>query len=1049
MTETINIDVPVFFPCDPANVEQWKGVKHLMSSVEVVRNGKTVPQEYWYYPSLAYDGLGEYAMDSTFPVNTTMVNFSTRSQSPLMTPLFIRSLPWQSVKFRGKVHCKFQPSENINGQVRVLVSESPVSLSPGNITSLMSGTPLSHSFSCSGVEAHTFHLFNGEKIYDNALNGMVTPGTISYNEMVRDKDIVNQYNNRCDMFSAHLLFDSVTTANQQGINAFAPGTKIGILTFSFVVDFVVSRGSAYTQFLQDAMFRVIRGRDIGGDQPTPGPSPEPEPKPEEPEEGRKCPLPMTLQNVGQNLFEAMTQDAPVNRGLRRERDGRNAVRLSRNVSINHPILKRLLMQPESKFARAALQHYRELHAGGRAGESAPAKYVSDIAGKDLLLKASYSTGFAGCDKEGKVAADADSAVQEASRVKVYPHPGVTVEYMDNFYGSYKNDTGAVVMSEIMTSPSEYMLYVTKKDGRISEKAKGKDKEKQVLKEGRYYANGVMLRLTALPQMVGDEEKQATARVNASGVVELDDGQVAVVLDEKRDKFTPLAMGTSLILPGNWARQIQKQDGSYAEAEYTQYAYTGFCGGVRADGEEKEVSIPAVDAAFTVTGTDVEYKVTFGGDEEGDAARISLFQTYIPHPEVEVAQANAGKKAREGRKASWIGTVGTLLSIGGKALSEAFTNGRKGEGRKEDEQEEGLEDATVPFVMEQFMSGWQKSAIGKMDTLAEMVSGFLMGPEPVGMQYAVGQQSYDGEGHLMQCSLSASFHSVVPAYVSVSVENEFVTELKTLGDGENVLPNDLKWWSSVMGTQINANEDAITYTDDDVPITFKEFFGEAKFVHAVTPLVSRYPITDEHFAECAITACPVGDNTVVVLPQKYFVSMGNDAHGGAAGTHCTSIFPGFGENSAGQSVFVAQCNFIGTSNASVNFSFNLPDRLPFFSNGSVELEELRTGDKFYVYFQVGSQFMLDGTSTKYLAPGNTIYTLLGDGLTGKQPDIYTRPIEGDEDFPGYVTDDSDDHPYACCPFLSMTGVKTCTSIASAVDSNAEVFNPTGEEEAVEV
>lgn len=987
MAEQISIDVPVFFPC--MSEESWRKLADLRSSIDVIKNEKEATMDFYYEPSLSYDGLGEYARGERFPINATMVNVTTRSQNPLVNPLFVRAIPWQTVEFNGIVRCRFQPAESINGQVRVLVCESPQSLSPGNITSLMTGTQLSHSFGCTDTRPHTFRLFDGVKSYDNALNGMVTPGTVSFNELILNRDLRRQYNNRCDMFSIHLLYDSVIPAGgAMAENYFAEGAKIGTLTFTFEVNFLVARGSAYSFMLQDALYKIVQGKDIGT-----------------PEGGgssvitfRQNPIPMTMQNMGQNGYLSMVRPNVVKGKAKKGQRG--MLQVGKDVAVKDPYLRNLLFSPECDFTKAVLKQYNSLYAGGRQAGTPPS--VSSLGGGDMLFSSTYSTGFAGVDKDGHLAEEEDKMVQTEALVSIYPHPGPTLEYIKEFMEVYE-DNGEVDMSSLIT-PVDVVPMPT--DITTVSVSKGKPS----VKSNRYEINGALLEL----------RENGLARINASGFVDNDK------VGQAGDQTVPLAMGTSMIVPGSWARQ-QVDGKEVKEDPYYQYAMTGFAGGLHMDAVNDPVPIARMEnttVAFEYEGTN--YTFIFGGDADG----FNLYQTGIPAPEVAVPGTN-------GRKATgFLGALGSILSAGGAAIKQIVGKGRNSED----------ETRVCPLTRADFMSDWKKSTVGQIATLAGMVTGFLMGPKPAGMQYGIGEQEYDEKGRLMVCTFSAMFNNFIPVYVSAIMDKDVVDDIK---DGDE-LPEHARWWKSLQGMHIDTNNGILCYTDDGngelVPITFSEFFGEPKIVNAVTPLISRYPITSEHFSECSVVACPVGENTIISMPQKYFVSAGNNATGVKAGRYADTSLVTKAEdfNRDEQIDMVAQCNFISSTTGTVSFSFSLPERLPEMVDGEVVLTDLRVDDHFYVYFQIGSQIIFNGFSTKRLDANTTIISLIADGLTGKQPDLYTQEMGAETSIAPEVQVESADHAYACCPFLSLNGVKTTTSLASAENSTVEIAPPEGGE-----
>lgn len=991
MTETISIDVPVYFPCQ--DKDKWEQVKELVSSIDIVRDGEEAAVQYFYEPSKPYDGLGEYAQSERFPVNATMVNVSTRSQNPLINPLFISALPWQTIEFGGQVRCKFQPAESINGQVRVLVCESPQSLAPGNIESLMSGTQLSHSFSCTDNKPYIFRLFDGVKRYDNALNGMVTPGTVSFNELIRNKDLRRQYNNRCDMFSIHLLFDSVMPAGgAQAENYFVEGAKIGILTFTFDVRFVVRRGSPYSIFLQDALFRVVQGMDIGS------------------ADGgsvivkkRSNPIPITMQNMGQNGFYGMLQPQAVRGKERRGKTG--MLQVGRNVSVRDPYLRMLLFNPESELTQAVLKQYNKVYAGGR--KASYPETVSSLGGGDMLFSSTYSTGFAGVTSEGVLGEEGEQA-QSESLVSVYPHPGEALGFIQEFIDKY-GVGNKVDMSGLITQTGSIPFTI---DYTVVKVQNGKASTT----EGRYAIDGVFLKAG----------EGALARVNASAAVDNDNIKAA------GENAVPLVMGASLIVPGTWARQTVEGD-EVTEEPYFQYAATGFAGQLDMDSLDEVVETDCMSATVDFGELGTNYTFVFGGEDAG----FRIYKSAIPAPGVEVNNAND-----EG----WLNLAGACMSLGAQVIDYVF----KGKsGRKA-----GNEAKVCPLTRTDFMNDWKKSTVGHLSSLAGLVTGFMMGPRPAGMQYGIGEQQYDEKGRLMTCNFSANFSNFVPAYVSAVMPKDIVNEIKD--DDEN-LPERVSWWQSLPGRYINANRDVICYVEENselVPVTFNEYFGEVKFVNAITPLISRYPITDKHFAACCVIACPIGENTVISIPQKYFVSTGNNALDVKAGRYAkTTIVPETEDmDDKTQIDMCAQCNFISTTTGSVSFSFSLPEKLPEWSDNQAVMTDLKVDDHFYVYFQVGSQLVFSGNSQRHLDGDTTIFCVLGDGLTGEQPDIYVREMGPDDHVPVAVTvasDGDDGHKYACCPFLSLSGVKTAASLVSAENSSPEIVAPDGEEQQEEV
>lgn len=989
MADTISIDVPVFFPC--TNDDEWKKVKDIRSVIDIIRNDDKEELEYPYYPSKVYDGFGEYAKGGVFPVNATMVNFSTRSQSPLMTPLFIRSLPWQSMKFRGRVHCKFQPSESINGQVRVLMSESPVSLSAGNITSIMSGTQLSHSFSCSGVENYTFDLFRGEKTYDNALNGMVTPGTISYNEMLpEDTEIVRQYNNRCDMFSAHLLFDSVTTANDQGINAFAPGTKIGTLTFTFALEFVVARGSAYSQFLQDSFFRIIEGHDIGtggGVGPTP-PTPGPTPEPEEPTSYGKRPIPYTAQNVGQNAFEGMLAG-----GITCPPSTPGSIRISRNVAIKSKLARPLFFKRKSKFAKAVIKHYCKLYAGGRMAETD--MMLSDLVTIHLMdKKACYSTGYVNCGIEGNLV-DEEDAVQKESLVKLYPSAGPDFySTADVLYDTYNNNGFNMVYSDMETCGVTFQSRTYVVTG------------KKNLTETIFNFPGYAL------DLYPDNEDSGSIRaaINFSQYGKME------VVEDATDR-PPVALGTTLIIPGSWTRKM-KEDGTLEG--YSQYALTGFCSGCHINKEDNTVA----ESGFTYhANPGVKFEdMTFNFDDKG--APTTLLAVDCPAPET-LADSLGGSNG-------WLSALGAVLSAGASVV-KSLSHGGKNDANV----------SAVPLEVQDWMSSWNKSKVGDLSDLAKMSGSFFNGPYAIGLEYGVGQQTFDEKGRFVECCFSATFNNCATIYTQTIVDAGDIDEMYL----ENAPNAGYEWTKAAPGDSFDLRDSYIALDDAAEPhgITFREFLGDPKFFHCITPIVSLYQINEEHFAECCVMAAPIGDNTVTSTPITTAFSLGNNIAKKEDSIWSTHLNINGINVTPTTDYYACSAIFITASNdASVRFTFCLPEELPEFNaqENKIEMKTVSPTDKIYVYFQVSSQLFLEGHTTRNIGSGTRISCIVCDGLTGKQPNLNTTTPAASATTIKPVGVEGNNN----CPFLILSGVKTSTSFLSSNDSTTDVFNPDGKAEA---
>lgn len=536
MSDLISIDVPVFFPAD--NNQTWDNIKETCSSINVVQNGQEQELTFFYQPSIAYDGFGYTRMEDRFPINMTMVNFSTRSRNPLVAPLVIRSLPWQSMRFDGDVKATFSPSESFNGQVRVLLSSNPQPLEAGNIQGLMAGTTQSHAFSCAQTSTKSFHVSLPRKEFQNALNGKVSPGTVTYGDiMPADMEKpVGQYNELCDMFSAHLLFDSVVPQAKDGILSVKPGTKIGILNFKFRVEFVGSRGNLYQAFIQDSLFKILNRYDLadqtiitrGGNGPTP--------------------IALSAQHPGQNAFAGQTV---INALSLRDYKGsrRNVAQITGSVGVMSPFAKRILMQPHTETAKMLVKEYRRKFAGGR-GDSDLAP-ITNYIGVNEIADASYSTGFYGCGKDLTYESTDDNQIQKFDFSVLSASPGKDLGRLPVWYSMYKGTGSIANVSEATDIATSYEAQYSYINSTVSKKKLG---------TAQSFIRGFGVTLN------GDD----------SVVCSINHGKGTTIKGANGEGLAPaLCVGSTFLIPAAWS-PINKDGDS---VEYSQMAITGLCGNI--------------------------------------------------------------------------------------------------------------------------------------------------------------------------------------------------------------------------------------------------------------------------------------------------------------------------------------------------------------------------------------------------------------------------------------------------------------------------------------
>lgn len=535
MSDLISIDVPIFFPAD--NKETWDNIKETCSAINVVQNGQEQALTFFYQPSIAYDGFGYTRMEDRFPINMTMINFSTRSRNPLVAPLVIRSLPWQSMKFNGDVKATFSPSESFNGQVRVLLSSNPQPLEAGNIQGLMAGTTQSHAFSCAQTSTYHYHVSLPRKEFQNALNGKVSPGTVTFGDiMPADMEKpVGQYNELCDMFSAHLLFDSVVPQSADGIFAVKPGTKIGILNFQFRVEFVGSRGNLYQAFIQEMLFKLLNRYDIaeqtvvtkGGNGPTP--------------------IALSAQHPGQNAFTGQTADKPVSlknyKGSRR-----NVAQITSSIGVMSPFAKRILMQPHTETAKMLMKEYRRKFAGGRGeGELTP---ITNYIGTDEITDASYSTGYYGCGKNLIYETEAEKQIQKFAFSVLYASPGKDLSRLPVWYNMYRDNKTYVNLSDTADFADKHKTQYSFNDESLQKR----------LRTAYSYINGFGISLDG----------------NDGVVCSINHGKGGNIKGANEEGIAPaLCVGSTFLIPAAWS-PINKDGDS---VEYSQMAITGLCGNI--------------------------------------------------------------------------------------------------------------------------------------------------------------------------------------------------------------------------------------------------------------------------------------------------------------------------------------------------------------------------------------------------------------------------------------------------------------------------------------
>lgn len=706
MSDLISIDVPVFFPAD--NDQTWNDIKEPCSSINVVQNGKDTQLTFLYQPSMAYDGFGYTRMEDRFPINMTMINFSTRSRNPLVAPLVIRSLPWQSMRFNGDVKATFSPSESFNGQVRVLLSSNPQPLEAGNIQGLMAGTTQSHAFSCAQTSTKSFHVSLPRHEFQNALNGKVSPGTVTYGDIMpadMEKPI-GQYNELCDMFSAHLLFDSVVPQAQDGILAVKPGTKIGILNFKFRVEFVGSRGNLYQAFIQEMLFKILNRYDLvdqtvvtqGGNGPTP--------------------IALTAQHPGQNAFAGQVATNAVSlRDYKGSR--RNVAQITNSVGVKSPFAKRILMQPHTETAKMLMREYRRKFAGGRGDNEL--KSVTSFIGVDEITDASYSTGFYGCAKDLTYEADENKQIQQFDFSVLSASPGKDLARLPSWFKMYKGDGIIANVSDATDTASSFEASYIYTNVPLTKKKLG---------QAQSFIRGFGVTL--------DGNDGVTCSINRGKGINIKAVPVGEVAPA-------LCVGSTFLIPAAWS-PINKDGDS---VEYSQRAITGLCGNIDMDMITPEYLDDATveykgepTAKFIEDNEDPGNNITVSFDLP---AKNVFFPSRIPVDEVEQGANSFLSSAR----AAAAGILATLNALPGNSAISV---------------------GTVPFSTNLYMSGWQRSNVGEMEDKAVVYNGFYTGAQAFGNYYSIGEQKYDKDGRLFKCNLSSTVSGCTPVYVTVGVKN---------------------------------------------------------------------------------------------------------------------------------------------------------------------------------------------------------------------------------------------------------------------------------------
>lgn len=269
-TRIVECRIPVFVAAtDVDNEDQavaWYGGKYTISTGDGTRKVD-------YSIAGAYDNTGEYRAGQPYPINTTQVVVTSRSDNPALAALKMNSLDWETYTRPDSVQVIYEEKKGVSMEVAVSLgllcnritsvaqekATNPLStliFSPADTKAIdeerrMRGEPTE----VDGYKRYTgvITLPYGERKVKNAVNGRSLPGAATG----MDADVTG-YNITTDLFFANIYFRQVSNT----LRALKVGEHVGFLTFKFATTFSGYRGPINSIIVSNYADKVIGHTDF-------------------------------------------------------------------------------------------------------------------------------------------------------------------------------------------------------------------------------------------------------------------------------------------------------------------------------------------------------------------------------------------------------------------------------------------------------------------------------------------------------------------------------------------------------------------------------------------------------------------------------------------------------------------------------------------------------------------------------------------------------------------------------------------------------------------
>lgn len=268
-TRIVECRIPVFVAAtDVDNEEQvtaWYGGRYTIAAGDTSRRVE-------YSISEAYDNTGEYHIGDQYPVNTTQLVVTSRSDNPALATLKMDSLDWETYTRPDSVQVIYEEKRGVSMEVAVSLgllcnritsvaqekATNPLStliFSPAETKAIdedrrMRGEPTE----VDGYKRYTgvITIPYGERKVKNAVNGRSLPGAAT--GVDADK---TGYNITTDLFFANIYFRQVSNT----LRALKVGEHVGFLTFKFATTFSGYRGPINSIIVSSYSDKVIGHTD--------------------------------------------------------------------------------------------------------------------------------------------------------------------------------------------------------------------------------------------------------------------------------------------------------------------------------------------------------------------------------------------------------------------------------------------------------------------------------------------------------------------------------------------------------------------------------------------------------------------------------------------------------------------------------------------------------------------------------------------------------------------------------------------------------------------